>query len=664
MSGKRRAGGPTRQLSLQQSSRRPLKKQASEDTSRPQVHGRGFKWDTQSDTSLTVLANSISSSGTTVTQERKPPAKPREAQPSIVRPRPVKIAWSERRQLSQDIDNSVGVEVVAQRCKGQPRPVTAKPARSNLLSVQNDTILYSREQLAERLRVAWRERQETRPNLDIFLAHNSLDHGVNDEDILASSRDCASSVTSSPVPTIVKQNDDKLYTFPSGAPAVQVTFPVTSFTKDPKQKQLLDLSKTIVKHSMCSNESSFDKKNVDIFSKTCLLNNNLDEGFSNIFVQKDLNISEIERQMNFHIETKAVAVKSVSEITISITPEDNNYDTDDNYCNNDGINSVEDCPSSPTSKKNNLNEIELSYSNSDRKSTKETTPVSTGLDISLQCNKPSVSASVRRVNFKNSSKATIFGSLSVPCTPPATPIPGSAGNKPLSARRQPHPLTRMMSAPANSRSTPKVTPAREKHVDPNSPISTDLTVEITSDEVDYDPDDCLLSRNDRERNIKSAPARRRFKSARRKGIRGRDENYSTDEEMTCEDKPRSKRGSSRCSSDKSVDIVTMVSLLSPNESDIEDEPCDPVLQLLNDTPRVCEEKEDPPNSTVSKQNPTADAGALKTAGIFCLRKSPKTGKLFKLLITLFSFFFYLQSVSRKYLLWKSQKGPFLIDLSI
>lgn len=95
---------------------------------------------------------------------------------AVTRPRPVKVAWTDRRQ--QDSSNS-NVVVVATRCTGQPRPVSCKPQRpatGNLPSIggEKDTILYTRQQLAERLRRAWREREENRPNLDIFLAHSNV----------------------------------------------------------------------------------------------------------------------------------------------------------------------------------------------------------------------------------------------------------------------------------------------------------------------------------------------------------------------------------------------------------------------------------------------------------------------------------------------------------
>lgn len=142
--GKRRAA-PVRQLSLQQTDsgrRPPLRKQRSEDG--------GLE--------LSVTANSIT-------------ATPQQQQQAA--PRPPKLAWTDR----QPAPSSPVGAVIAQRVAGQPRPQTGGGGRRLLpaLALQ-DSLLFSRQQLAERLRRAWREREARRPNLDIFLAH------ANEED--------------------------------------------------------------------------------------------------------------------------------------------------------------------------------------------------------------------------------------------------------------------------------------------------------------------------------------------------------------------------------------------------------------------------------------------------------------------------------------------------
>jgi len=105
---------------------------------------------------------------------------------AVIRTRAVKLAWADNKQRDNSKKN---VELVAKRCVGQHRPVSLKSHRSvagNLPNIGDsmDTILYTRQQLAERLRRAWREREQSRPNLDIFLAHSNME-STGDDDPLA-----------------------------------------------------------------------------------------------------------------------------------------------------------------------------------------------------------------------------------------------------------------------------------------------------------------------------------------------------------------------------------------------------------------------------------------------------------------------------------------------
>jgi len=95
----------------------------------------------------------------------------------------VRLAWADNKQRDNSKNN---VQVVAKRCVGQHRPVTLKGHRAaagNLPNISGsmDTILYTRQQLAERLRSAWREREQSRPNLDIFLAHSNVESTGEDD---------------------------------------------------------------------------------------------------------------------------------------------------------------------------------------------------------------------------------------------------------------------------------------------------------------------------------------------------------------------------------------------------------------------------------------------------------------------------------------------------
>lgn len=83
----------------------------------------------------------------------------------------VRVAWSDdRRGCDGDLER---VEVVARQIPGRSRQTTSgrSSGRSYVVGAEKASILYSRQELAERLRLAWKHREENRANIDIFLAH-------------------------------------------------------------------------------------------------------------------------------------------------------------------------------------------------------------------------------------------------------------------------------------------------------------------------------------------------------------------------------------------------------------------------------------------------------------------------------------------------------------
>ncbi|XP_021917841.1 uncharacterized protein LOC110828936 [Zootermopsis nevadensis] len=165
------SGGPVRQLSLHlppsTESRGPLRKQRSVDADRP--------WTSAGcNSGLRVTASSILTGGhfpqeAVITRSTS-------GRGAVARPRAVKVAWTDHRQ-----EDSENVEVVVKRCTGQPRPVTCKPHLPSI-GCDKDTILYTRQQLAERLRRAWLEREHSGRSLDIFLAHSNLESKEEEEE--------------------------------------------------------------------------------------------------------------------------------------------------------------------------------------------------------------------------------------------------------------------------------------------------------------------------------------------------------------------------------------------------------------------------------------------------------------------------------------------------
>ncbi|KAG7211491.1 hypothetical protein KM043_010763 [Ampulex compressa] len=155
MSGPRRSVGPVRQHSLQQPPphRQPLRRQKSAEGG---------------DKSLQIYANSIGHGRHgTITKSG-----------STDRPK-VRIAWAERRRSSEE--GVEQVEVVARQIPGRSRPTTGCRSSKGFMGNDKAAILYSRQELAERLRLAWKHREENRANIDIFLAHGAVEERCDSE---------------------------------------------------------------------------------------------------------------------------------------------------------------------------------------------------------------------------------------------------------------------------------------------------------------------------------------------------------------------------------------------------------------------------------------------------------------------------------------------------
>ncbi|XP_014486222.1 PREDICTED: uncharacterized protein LOC106750403, partial [Dinoponera quadriceps] len=143
MSNSRRTmRGPIRQLSLQQST--------------PRRHHIRRQRSAEDDKSLQIYANPIARSKLAGNAAEKPK---------------VRVAWNDdRRGCDGELER---VEVVARQIPGRPRQTTSgrSGGRSYIVGAEKASILYSRQELAERLRLAWKHREENRANIDIFLAH-------------------------------------------------------------------------------------------------------------------------------------------------------------------------------------------------------------------------------------------------------------------------------------------------------------------------------------------------------------------------------------------------------------------------------------------------------------------------------------------------------------
>ena len=81
------------------------------------------------------------------------------------RPHPIRIAWADESIASPKEEG-----VIAKKCI---KEVKKPPKLSRHSSLEKESILYSKQELAERLRQALKDREQEKPNLNIFLAHNT-----------------------------------------------------------------------------------------------------------------------------------------------------------------------------------------------------------------------------------------------------------------------------------------------------------------------------------------------------------------------------------------------------------------------------------------------------------------------------------------------------------
>ncbi|KAF3423837.1 hypothetical protein E2986_00312 [Frieseomelitta varia] len=93
----------------------------------------------------------------------------------------VRVAWKENRQRNEKNDEELGqVEVVARQIPRRSRSTNRGRSRG-FVGTEKPTILYSRLELAERLRLAWKYREKNKANINIFLARETVDERCESE---------------------------------------------------------------------------------------------------------------------------------------------------------------------------------------------------------------------------------------------------------------------------------------------------------------------------------------------------------------------------------------------------------------------------------------------------------------------------------------------------
>ncbi|XP_031785323.1 uncharacterized protein LOC103316879 isoform X2 [Nasonia vitripennis] len=184
----RRPAGPVRQHSLQQPPRRQQqirRQRSTEDERNLQIYSTS--------NSLASSRNNRFSTNNPNKYEHHHHHHHHNHVSTLERPK-VRVAWSEHQ--SQKSKNDGGVEIVARQIptgKSTSRPATGRANRGRCPLAEKATILYSRQELAERLRLAWRQREENKSNIDIFLAHNTVEERCESRMSSATNRTALSS---------------------------------------------------------------------------------------------------------------------------------------------------------------------------------------------------------------------------------------------------------------------------------------------------------------------------------------------------------------------------------------------------------------------------------------------------------------------------------------
>lgn len=146
MSEIRRSVARVRQLSLQPATPRKwqLRRQKTEDEKSSQIYGDNIV------------------PGRNRTNSKSVSSRPK-----------VRVAWGERHRENDSVEN---VEVVARQITGRSKSASRKSHNKAIIgNEEKASILYSRQELTERLRLAWKHREENKANIDIFLAHGVVE---------------------------------------------------------------------------------------------------------------------------------------------------------------------------------------------------------------------------------------------------------------------------------------------------------------------------------------------------------------------------------------------------------------------------------------------------------------------------------------------------------
>ncbi|XP_076652069.1 uncharacterized protein LOC143358655 [Halictus rubicundus] len=287
MSGPGKSARPVRQLSLQPPAprRQQIRRQRS----------------AEDDKSLQICASPL------------PRGKHGTGKHGFERPK-VRVAWTENhRKNEKELEQ---VEVVARQIPGRTRPSTGKSR--GYVGVEKPPILCSRQELAERLRLAWKHREENKTNINIVLAHGTVEERCDSE--MSSYGSIAS-----PPSSLQRNNGDQAKIPPSDK---------CPMTRN-KQTRRLD--------ARTSFSEVYGRKGDEIVTAK-----------SDTVLIRDNNLSIDKFQEEFHEEMQKVAMERENEISEDTKTTEGPGESDSREMQEDlmsGRSNIDDCTSGPSNVK-------------------------------------------------------------------------------------------------------------------------------------------------------------------------------------------------------------------------------------------------------------------------------------------------------------------------
>lgn len=534
--------------------------------------------------------------------------------------------------------------MIAEKCKGQSRPQTALPGMgggTRGTTYNRSTILYSREQFAERIRKAWRDREFSKPNLDIFLANPTSPEGQSSSDTRTrSTRNALTSFNYTaeafrnerpPISGLLSGNETKTYCACEHEPEARagpsrpedITAPYSVFSNKPKF-ELAESSNTkpadrsSVGNGRNSDCSSFGNGGVGIpnsdGSHLYRWDPELDSNFGSLVNngESDTDSSDAENDIRRSVPNFLANRKSYSS---------------------------EDASSpSQSPKKYSSAEKMLGRNAAESSSFESTDDSRTWIRV-----QDPIPASTRRQHFRNAAQKAIDKSVSAPATPlAATPQPQTqpqTQSQPQTARSRrsnQSPIPKSPATPSAGRnaSTPKAKPVNKRLWSVPSSQSFD--------QPSPPPETIATGYRGYERNIKSAPPpKRKLKAVRRKLHKP----FYGGSSASDDDSGKIGGGRRRLTIfNGPKEVETMISLLSPTESETEevDGGPDPAAALLVGEPSLppppppSQQPNVPPQHFFQSDSTTTIRGGepksyreeireIKPPPMLFLRKSPKPG---------------------------------------